>query len=139
MLPLLSLIFCNQTTLKLDKIEILANLCNFKFLELGYIFQFCFDLVHFKEKSPKSDFFPRKIVTSLALHQSFVTTAPPPMGKCGDYDFSAFSAPPPLRNKCWGPAYRCKSHGLSALVVLSSVGCLWMLCKLKLHIFWWCS
>ena len=43
-------IFCIQTTLKLDKIEILANLCNFKFLELGYTFQFCFDLVHFKEK-----------------------------------------------------------------------------------------
>ena len=52
LLPLLSLIFCNQTTLKLDKVEILAiaNLCNFKFLELGYTFQFCFDLVHFKEK-----------------------------------------------------------------------------------------
>ena len=66
LLALLSLIVCNQTTLKLDKIEILANLCNFKFLELGYTFQFC------------SDFFPRKIVTSLALHQSFVTTAPPP-------------------------------------------------------------
>ena len=49
LLPLLSLIFCNQTTLKLDKVEILANLCNFKFLELGYTFQFCFDLVHFKE------------------------------------------------------------------------------------------
>ena len=43
-------VLCNQTTLKLDKIEILANLCNFKFLELGYTFQFCFDLVHFKEK-----------------------------------------------------------------------------------------
>ena len=25
------------------------------------------------------------------MHQSFVTTAPPPMGKGGDYDFSAFS------------------------------------------------
>ena len=26
------------------------------------------------------------------MHQSFVTTAPPPTGKGGDYDFSAFSA-----------------------------------------------
>ena len=26
------------------------------------------------------------------VHQSFVTTAPPPTGKGGDYDFSAFSA-----------------------------------------------
>ena len=58
LLPLLSLrtstcmliVFCNQTTLKLDKIEILANFRNFKFLELGNTFQFCFDLVHFKEK-----------------------------------------------------------------------------------------
>ena len=58
LLPLLSLItstcmlivFHNQTTLRLDQIDILANLCNFMFLELGYIFQFCFDLVHFKEK-----------------------------------------------------------------------------------------
>ena len=40
LLPLLSLIFCNQTTIKLDKIEILANLCNFKFLELGQLVYF---------------------------------------------------------------------------------------------------
>ena len=50
LLPLLSLIFFNQITIKLDKIEILANLCNFKLLELWYTFQFCLDLVHFKEK-----------------------------------------------------------------------------------------
>ena len=28
----------------------------------------------------------------MVMHQSFVTTAPPPTGKGGDYDFSAFSA-----------------------------------------------
>ena len=32
------------------------------------------------------------LVVSVMMHQSFVTTAPPPMGKGGDYDFSAFSA-----------------------------------------------
>ena len=26
------------------------------------------------------------------MHQSFVTTAPPPTGKGGDYDFSVFNA-----------------------------------------------
>ena len=109
LLPLLSLIFCNQTTIKLDKIEILANLCNFKFLELGILFNYVWIWCISKKSKQSLTCFPRKIVTSLALHQSFVTTAPPPMGKCGDYDFSAFSAPPPLRNKCWGPAYGCKS------------------------------
>ena len=32
------------------------------------------------------------LLVSVMMHQSFVTTAPPPMGKGGDYDFSAFSA-----------------------------------------------
>ena len=31
-------------------------------------------------------------VFKVLMHQSFVTTAPPPMGKGRDYDFSAFSA-----------------------------------------------
>ena len=34
-------------------------------------------------------------VLPCVMHQSFVTTAHPPTGEGRDYDFSAFSAPPP--------------------------------------------
>ena len=89
LLPLLSLrtrsymliVFCNGTTLKLDKIEILANRCNFKFLELGFfnfVLIWCISkksnrsLTFFKENS----YFPSSYAPRLSYDQKQIFVSP---------------------------------------------------------------
>ena len=71
---------------------------NFSVIKILFVYHFSFFVCNFRHTKEQHDqFFSSRSFriihqTLVVMHQSFVTTAPPPTGKGGDCDLSAFSA-----------------------------------------------